>query len=909
MNEFKDHVVQNPDKFIVTDNPDGTKTIKPFWVENPTDILQAGTPFNAAAFNVIPAEIAAIDQKVTTQLAETALQKNLKVTADSVTISNNNGYYPLWVNQNGVIYSSFNGLNLYKSNDNGQSYTFIHTFARKINTVREMDNGELLVGIDYALDSTPGEDFISSGNQKTFTKVITHSVNSRLYGAWNVNVHGSLVILGEYGNQGKAQKVWRSDDYGQTFELIFDLSEYAPVPTSAHLHGVLYDKYWDRIWLIYGDGVIDINDNQGGYYSDDHGQTWTKMYVGNQLLNMYAFEDSVLFFTDSAPNGVYRYQRVDKNTSPTLDLVYRTDTEDVSITHLCTSIFRANDREPLIMGFKPTQGYTLPPFILATYNGLDYFELWRDDTAQTSNTDINAVYLTSQNKVLAATTSDTRYATGSKLDIPISKRPNEVAVVEKKSVYPTFIDVRSLGLIGNGVDETRELLNAFRYVAGTKNTLYIPKGMTITVSNMVLTGLSDFNLNCLGKIKLINMGTGTNGKVLRLVNCNNVNIYELNAVGNSNTLGSLHDSLHLENCNNVYVRLLNAESVNANVLRIDGGTNITVDKIKARSTNTGMDVVLITAGENIKILEVDADGVGTVGNYGLKTINLSPASASSVIRNIRFGKVSVRSSGMGGLWIKNTVGATVEDIEFKELNLVKGASYSYTVRIEESYIINLVGVKKIRINGSVMEDKTTGIVGTALFMDNVEDFKINLDAKKVHVAYTIGETGIRKGILSGEANDIDFDVMRIAKADDTDFIIKFGEYAKATANRYAIITYGATKALTNVKVRNSFFTKPANSNNNIVLLGGTNTNVHFLDNDFTQWQAMSDGQKFTVDTAGILRSRNLGLNHAAAKPLSSYWNAGEIIYNTNPVAGGYLGWVCTVAGNPGTWKGFGLIEA
>lgn len=71
MNEFKDHVVQNPDKFIVTDNPDGTKTIKPFWVENPTDILQAGTPFNAAAFNAIPAEIAAIDEKVTSQLAET----------------------------------------------------------------------------------------------------------------------------------------------------------------------------------------------------------------------------------------------------------------------------------------------------------------------------------------------------------------------------------------------------------------------------------------------------------------------------------------------------------------------------------------------------------------------------------------------------------------------------------------------------------------------------------------------------------------------------------------------------------------------------------------------------------------------------------------------------------------------
>jgi Pectate lyase superfamily protein len=43
-------------------------------------------------------------------------------------------------------------------------------------------------------------------------------------------------------------------------------------------------------------------------------------------------------------------------------------------------------------------------------------------------------------------------------------------------------------------------------------------------------------------------------------------------------------------------------------------------------------------------------------------------------------------------------------------------------------------------------------------------------------------------------------------------------------------------------------------------------------------------------------------------PTSGTWIKGDIAYNTNPTPGGYVGWICTVSGTPGTWKGFGLIE-
>lgn len=43
-------------------------------------------------------------------------------------------------------------------------------------------------------------------------------------------------------------------------------------------------------------------------------------------------------------------------------------------------------------------------------------------------------------------------------------------------------------------------------------------------------------------------------------------------------------------------------------------------------------------------------------------------------------------------------------------------------------------------------------------------------------------------------------------------------------------------------------------------------------------------------------------------PTSGNWLRGDIVYDENPVAGGYIGWVCVASGTPGTWKAFGAIN-
>lgn len=49
--------------------------------------------------------------------------------------------------------------------------------------------------------------------------------------------------------------------------------------------------------------------------------------------------------------------------------------------------------------------------------------------------------------------------------------------------------------------------------------------------------------------------------------------------------------------------------------------------------------------------------------------------------------------------------------------------------------------------------------------------------------------------------------------------------------------------------------------------------------------------------------------YGSAAPTTGANVVGNIVWNTTPTAGGNIGWVCTTAGTPGTWKTFGAIAA
>lgn len=50
------------------------------------------------------------------------------------------------------------------------------------------------------------------------------------------------------------------------------------------------------------------------------------------------------------------------------------------------------------------------------------------------------------------------------------------------------------------------------------------------------------------------------------------------------------------------------------------------------------------------------------------------------------------------------------------------------------------------------------------------------------------------------------------------------------------------------------------------------------------------------------------VSFGTAAPASGTHERGDRVWNLSPSAGGWAGWICTTAGTPGTWKGYGAIE-
>jgi hypothetical protein len=70
---------------------------------------------------------------------------------------------------------------------------------------------------------------------------------------------------------------------------------------------------------------------------------------------------------------------------------------------------------------------------------------------------------------------------------------------------------------------------------------------------------------------------------------------------------------------------------------------------------------------------------------------------------------------------------------------------------------------------------------------------------------------------------------------------------------------------------------------------------------------MAKGLRGAV-TAPVAPRANYECDGLAA-PTTGTWGVGARVWNITPTAGGVMGWVCTTAGTPGTWKTFGAIAA
>jgi hypothetical protein len=115
----------------------------------------------------------------------------------------------------------------------------------------------------------------------------------------------------------------------------------------------------------------------------------------------------------------------------------------------------------------------------------------------------------------------------------------------------------------------------------------------------------------------------------------------------------------------------------------------------------------------------------------------------------------------------------------------------------------------------------------------------------------------------------------------------------------------------NVQINNNqFYNVNATAFTNIVEAGSdySNSNIAFINNivsgAVTQPLANNVNliQKFGNSGTGFPT-----VTYGSGAPGAYTWKVGDIVYNTAPTSGGNIGFVCTTAGTPGTWKTFGTI--
>lgn len=90
----------------------------------------------------------------------------------------------------------------------------------------------------------------------------------------------------------------------------------------------------------------------------------------------------------------------------------------------------------------------------------------------------------------------------------------------------------------------------------------------------------------------------------------------------------------------------------------------------------------------------------------------------------------------------------------------------------------------------------------------------------------------------------------------------------------------------------------------VVFSSGTSTGRVTFNRVFNKGLGYEQDGSRTANTGRISL-----VSWGAAAPTTGDWNVGDKVINTTPTAGGNIGWVCTTAGAPGTWKTFGAITA
>ncbi|MEF3302288.1 glycosyl hydrolase family 28-related protein [Paenibacillus sp. GYB003] len=183
-----------------------------------------------------------------------------------------------------------------------------------------------------------------------------------------------------------------------------------------------------------------------------------------------------------------------------------------------------------------------------------------------------------------------------------------------------------------------------------------------------------------------------------------------------------------------------------------------------------------------------------------------------------------------------------------------------------------------------------------------------------------GNISEQKGITIGQVNTV-YPVINAKISNNTFSTITLAARdSHVSFNTIRGDTYGIDMLApcNNVKVNNNLI---ANQTVGMIVRDKT-VNIQICENTFSQninLDAQISGRehqifsniglsKLSAPQNGQIAIQNNKTTQSASPPTTGSWDIGDITYNSLPKPGGYVGWICTSAGEPGIWKPFGPIS-
>lgn len=251
-------------------------------------------------------------------------------------------------------------------------------------------------------------------NDYSVTMLFSTPFAGQVYWDWGFDQYDNIVLMSTYG-RGKTAEIWLSQDYGETFNCIFHVtnritnnntdwgddiypqpeniipaqaSDFWTVPSSAngnaHIHCCRYDPIDKRIYAAMGDYMPSTSGYSAIWYTDDFGEHWHIVHPGGQCLVMRPLRNCMLITSDGLGNGIWRKNHYKQGEEPIFELVYQDDEATTPMSSIGSSSTVDGNNAFFIMSPSPEssiQEERVPYGNLVWTDGYNFQKIYTDQFA------------------------------------------------------------------------------------------------------------------------------------------------------------------------------------------------------------------------------------------------------------------------------------------------------------------------------------------------------------------------------------------------------------------------------------------------------------------------------------------------------------------------------------------------